>query len=96
MYNVDINMSLFSLHLDRCVCSEPIKVWCDMETDGGGWTVITNRLKEGSGINFNRTWTDYQAGFGNISSEFWMGEIFQSSSALNANLNKPVLATYKY
>ena len=69
-------------------------VCCDMVTDGGSWTVITTRLKTGSEMDFNRTWADYQAGFGNISSEFWMGETFHRP-ALIANLNIPILVTYK-
>ena len=49
-----------------------VDVYCDMATDGGGWTVI-QRNKKGSSVNFNRNWTDYEKGFGNLNTEFWYG-----------------------
>lgn len=47
------------------------QVFCDMETMGGGWTVLQARL-DGS-TNFTRNWRDYKAGFGNLQREFWLG-----------------------
>lgn len=44
---------------------------CDMETAGGGWTVIQNR-HDGS-LNFNRTWQEYREGFGSPQGEHWLG-----------------------
>uniref|UniRef100_A0A1B8XUK9 Fibrinogen C-terminal domain-containing protein n=1 Tax=Xenopus tropicalis TaxID=8364 RepID=A0A1B8XUK9_XENTR len=49
----------------------PTDVLCDMETDGGGWTIIQSR-QDGS-VGFNRTWAEYKEGFGHLNGEFWLG-----------------------
>ena len=46
--------------------------YCDMTTDGGGWIVI-QRNKKNSLVNFNKNWTDYEKGFGDLHTEFWYG-----------------------
>nr|CAH7743169.1 unnamed protein product [Callosobruchus chinensis] len=51
--------------------SKPFMVFCDMEINDGGWTVIQNR---GNGSqDFFLGWSDYKTGFGNIGNEFWLG-----------------------
>ncbi|KPP69984.1 angiopoietin-related protein 7-like, partial [Scleropages formosus] len=58
----------------------PVEVFCDMDTEGGGWTVIQRR-QDGS-VNFNRSWKEYKEGFGDLHTEFWLGNehIHQLSS----------------
>ncbi|XP_038050406.1 fibrinogen C domain-containing protein 1-like [Patiria miniata] len=50
---------------------ESVPAYCDMSTDGGAWTVIQNR-QDGS-RNFYRQWSSYANGFGQLESDFWLG-----------------------
>ncbi|CAC5373778.1 Fibrinogen-like protein A,Ryncolin-4,Angiopoietin-related protein 7,Angiopoietin-related protein 1,Ficolin-3,Ficolin-1-B,Ficolin-2,Ryncolin-1,Tenascin-R,Fibrinogen-like protein 1,Tenascin-X,Fibrinogen C domain-containing protein 1-A,Tenascin-N,Ryncolin-3,Fibrinogen C domain-containing protein 1,Ryncolin-2,Techylectin-5B,Angiopoietin-related protein 2,Microfibril-associated glycoprotein 4,Ficolin-1-A,Ficolin-1,Fibrinogen C domain-containing protein 1-B,Angiopoietin-4 [Mytilus coruscus] len=48
------------------------KVYCDMDTDGGGWTVF--QYRSGGLVSFHeRRWEDYKNGFGEVSAEHWLG-----------------------
>ncbi|KAM8872494.1 tenascin-like isoform 1-T1 [Synchiropus picturatus] len=51
--------------------SQPLQVYCDMSTDGGGWLVFLRR--QNGKLEFFRNWKNYTAGFGNMNDEFWLG-----------------------
>ncbi|XP_068244003.1 ficolin-2-like isoform X2 [Palaemon carinicauda] len=64
---------IYEVYPFTCLCSKPVRVYCDMETDGGGWTVFMSRLQAGNAVNFNRSWSEYRTGFGDPLGEFWLG-----------------------
>uniref|UniRef100_A0A3Q2D8W1 Tenascin Cb n=1 Tax=Cyprinodon variegatus TaxID=28743 RepID=A0A3Q2D8W1_CYPVA len=51
--------------------SQPLQVYCDMSTDGGGWIVFLRR--QSGRLEFYRNWKNYTAGFGDMNDEFWLG-----------------------
>ncbi|XP_035631692.1 tenascin isoform X6 [Oncorhynchus keta] len=51
--------------------SQPIQVYCDMTTDGGGWMVFLRR--QNGNLEFFRNWKNYTGGFGDMNDEFWFG-----------------------
>jgi len=53
---------------------ESIEVFCDMTTDGGGWTVLQQRGDNGNPEDFfYRDWADYEQGFGDPEKDYWVG-----------------------
>ncbi|XP_062581356.1 fibrinogen-like protein A [Saccostrea cucullata] len=59
------------------------EVFCDMTTDGGGWTVIQKR--EDGDVDFYRTWIEYRQGFGNSSKNYWIGNDAIHTLTMNKN-----------
>jgi len=47
--------------------------YCDMETDGGGWTVFQRRDNIQPRVNFSVGWDHYRWGLGLLDGEFWWG-----------------------
>ena len=52
-------------------CEAVAEGYCDAVSDGGGWLIVQRR-QDGS-VDFNRTWLEYEEGFGNLDGEFWYG-----------------------
>ena len=53
---------------DNCINAD---AYCDTSNGGGGWLVVQRR-QDGS-VDFNRTWLEYEDGFGKLTGEFWYG-----------------------
>uniref|UniRef100_A0AAY4EPC3 Fibrinogen C-terminal domain-containing protein n=1 Tax=Denticeps clupeoides TaxID=299321 RepID=A0AAY4EPC3_9TELE len=62
---------VYTVHISS---QETKKVYCNMESAGGGWTVIQRR--EDGSTDFQRTWKEYKMGFGSVSAEHWLGNEF--------------------
>ena len=79
---------------DPCAADGPftsakIIVPCDMDTDGGGWTVIQRRNASLGRVNFTRNWGDYENGFGDLDGEFWLGlkSIYELTNQQRMSIN---------
>ena len=79
---------------DPCSGDKPFSyaklvVYCDMETDGGGWIVIQRRNASMGWVNFTRNIADYEKGFGDLDGEFWIGlkNIYELTNQQNMALN---------
>ena len=65
-------------------------VYCDQDTEGGGWTVF---LRNAYGlVTFNKTWIEYKNGFGNVEYDFWLGNefMYNVTTLYNTHISKAV------
>ncbi|CAL4248422.1 unnamed protein product, partial [Meganyctiphanes norvegica] len=52
----------------------PVMVFCDQTTQGGGWTAILRRDDSFEELtDFDRTFEEYAAGFGDVNNDFYIG-----------------------
>nr|XP_046172777.1 tenascin-R-like isoform X2 [Oncorhynchus gorbuscha] len=70
LLNGDTTSGIYTIYLGGDE-SQPIQVYCDMTTDGGGWMVFLRR--QSGKLEFFRNWKNYTGGFGDITTEFWFG-----------------------
>ncbi|XP_041847342.1 tenascin-N isoform X4 [Melanotaenia boesemani] len=70
MKNGNTKSGIYTVYInnDR---SKPIEVYCDMDTDGGGWLMLQRRNT--GKLDFMKRWRQYMAGFGNMTDEFFIG-----------------------
>ncbi|XP_052086413.1 fibrinogen-like protein A [Mytilus californianus] len=63
---------VYTIYPDK---SGSVKAYCDMAPEtGGGWTIIKRRY-DGS-VNFQRTWSEYENGFGKVNGEYWLDNTY--------------------
>ncbi|XP_041855969.1 tenascin isoform X2 [Melanotaenia boesemani] len=70
LLNGDTSSGLYTIYMSGDE-SQPLQVFCDMSTDGGGWIVFLRR--QSGRLEFFRNWKNYTAGFGDMNDEFWLG-----------------------
>lgn len=70
LLNGETTSDLYTIYLGGDE-SQPLQVYCDMTTDGGGWIVFLRR--QSGKVEFFRNWKNYTAGFGDMNDEFWLG-----------------------
>ncbi|XP_062310255.1 tenascin [Osmerus eperlanus] len=70
LLNGDTVSGLYTIYLGGDE-GQPIQVYCDMTTDGGGWIVFVRR--QSGKLEFFRNWKNYTSGFGDMNDEFWLG-----------------------
>uniref|UniRef100_A0A4X2K872 Tenascin-N n=1 Tax=Vombatus ursinus TaxID=29139 RepID=A0A4X2K872_VOMUR len=68
--NGDFGSGMYTIYLHGDV-NQPMQVYCDMDTDGGGW-IVFQRRNTGQ-LDFFKRWKHYVEGFGDPMREFWFG-----------------------
>nr|XP_043881622.1 tenascin isoform X3 [Solea senegalensis] len=70
LLNGDTSSGLYTIYVGGDE-NQPVQVYCDMGTDGGGWIVFLRR--QSGKLEFFRNWKNYTGGFGDMNDEFWLG-----------------------
>uniref|UniRef100_A0A8C8RAQ2 Tenascin N n=1 Tax=Pelusios castaneus TaxID=367368 RepID=A0A8C8RAQ2_9SAUR len=68
--NGNTTSGMYTIYLNGDA-GQPMQVYCDMNTDGGGW-IVFQRRKTGQ-LDFYKRWRNYVEGFGDPMGEFWLG-----------------------
>ncbi|XP_054826280.1 fibrinogen-like protein 1-like protein [Eublepharis macularius] len=63
------------LYVIRPKYSPLLAVYCDMEYDGGGWTVL-HKNEVNQKAPWSNTWDAYKRGFGDLLGNHWLGNEF--------------------
>ena len=69
--NAKIPSSIYSMKNFYGNDSVEAFAYCDNCNGGGGWLLV-QRIQDGS-VDFNRTWLEYEDGFGKLTGKFWYG-----------------------
>ncbi|XP_063443438.1 ficolin-3-like [Mytilus trossulus] len=74
----NMKSGVYTISKDNGNCK---RVYCDMDVDGGGWIVIQRRSERK--VKFERTWNEYENGFGEVAGEHWLGNKYIHSLTNN-------------
>ncbi|XP_035229138.1 techylectin-5A-like [Stegodyphus dumicola] len=74
MKNKTLKSGIYNIWPVNKIIKTSVNVYCDMEDDNGGWTVIQRRGDFDSAKDyFYRDWVSYKNGFGDLTKDFWLG-----------------------
>ena len=82
---------VYTINPDR---KTEFKVYCDLQTDNGGWIVFQRR--QDASVSFHRKWNYYRSGFGDLRKNFWLGndKIYRITTENEKSLRIEVFAHY--